>query len=64
MTPDERARLMYLLGEIVLNLRSRLFEIENLHARQSDADVTALQERLRHGDNDPMSININEGDPQ
>lgn len=47
MTRSERALLMKLAEEIVLNLRSRLTEIENLHPRESALAIATFQERLR-----------------
>lgn len=48
MTRYERALLLGVAEEIVLNLRSRLTEIENLHPRESALGIATFQERLRH----------------
>jgi len=48
MNRYERALLLGLAEEIVLHLRSRLAEIENLHPRESALGIATFQERLRH----------------
>jgi hypothetical protein len=37
-----------LADEIILHLRTRLAEIENLHPRESALGIATFQERLRH----------------
>jgi threonine synthase len=46
MTKFERALLWGLAEEIVLQLRSRLAEIEQLHPRESALGIATFQERL------------------
>ena len=46
MNRYERALLLGLAEEIVLHLRSRLAEIENLHPRESALGIATFQERL------------------
>ena len=46
MTKLERALLWGLAEEIVLQLRSRLAEIEQLHPRESALGIATFQERL------------------
>lgn len=48
MTKYERALLMGLADEIILQLRNRLAEIENLHPRESALAVATFRERLRN----------------
>ena len=48
MTKSERALLLSLAEEIILHLRNRLAEIENLHPRESALGIATFQERLRH----------------
>jgi len=48
MTRYERALLLGLADEIILHLRTRLAEIENLHPRESALGIATFQERLRH----------------
>ncbi len=48
MTKYERALLLGLADEIILHLRTRLAEIENLHPRESALGIATFQERLRH----------------
>ncbi len=48
MTRYERALLLGLADEIILHLRTRLTEIENLHPRESALGIATFQERLRH----------------
>jgi len=48
MTRSERALLLSLAEEIILHLRNRLAEIENLHPRESALGIATFQERLRH----------------
>jgi len=47
MTRYERALLLGLTEEIILHLRTRLTEIENLHPRESALGIATFQERLR-----------------
>jgi hypothetical protein len=46
MTKLERALLLGLAEEIVLQLRSRLAEIEELHPRESALGIATFQERM------------------
>ena len=46
MTNYERALLLGLAEEIVLQLRARLAEIEQLHPRESALGIATFQERL------------------
>jgi len=46
MTRYERALLLGLAEEIILHLRTRLAEIENLHPRESALGIATFQERL------------------
>jgi hypothetical protein len=46
MTKFERALLLGLTEEIVLQLRTRLAEIEQLHPRESAIGIATFQERL------------------
>ena len=46
MTKPERALLLGLAEEIVLQLRSRLAEIEELHPRESALGIATFQERM------------------
>ena len=48
MNQYERALLMGLAEEVILHLRTRLAEIENLHPRESAVGIATFQERLRH----------------
>ncbi|MEE9912719.1 MAG: hypothetical protein K4571_13480 [Deltaproteobacteria bacterium] len=48
MTRYERALLLGMAEEIVLQLRNRLTEIENLHPRESALGIATFQDRLRH----------------
>ena len=48
MTSYERALLLGLAEEVILNLRTRLAEIENLHPRESALGIATFQERLRN----------------
>jgi len=48
MTKYERALLMGLAEEMILQLRNRLAEIESLHPRESALAVATFQERRRH----------------
>jgi hypothetical protein len=48
MTRYERALLLGLAEEIILQLRNRLTEIENLHPRESVLGIATFQERLRN----------------
>jgi len=48
MTSYERALLLGLAEEIILHLRTRLAEIENLHPRESALGIATFQERLRN----------------
>lgn len=47
MTKYERALLLGLAEEVILHLRTRLAEIENLHPRESALGIATFQERLR-----------------
>ena len=46
MTKFERLLLMVLTEEIMLQLRSRITEIEELHPRESALGIATFQERL------------------
>lgn len=46
MTKYERALLMVLTEEVILQLRSRITEIEELHPRESALGIATFQERL------------------
>ncbi len=46
MTKFERSLLLVLAEEIILQLRSRLAEIEELHPRESALGIATFQERL------------------
>jgi hypothetical protein len=46
MTKLERALLLGLAEEIILQLRTRLKEIEQLHPRESVLGIATFQERL------------------
>ena len=46
MTKSERALLLGLSEEIILQLRSRLKEIEDLHPRESALVIATFRERL------------------
>ncbi len=46
MTKYERSLLLVLTEEIVLQLRSRIAEIEELHPRESALGIATFQERL------------------
>lgn len=48
MNQYERALLMGLAEEVILHLRTRLAEIENLHPRESAVGIATFQERLRN----------------
>ncbi|MHB8138800.1 MAG: hypothetical protein ACYDGO_10510 [Smithellaceae bacterium] len=48
MTRYESALLLGLAEEIILHLRNRLTEIENLHPRESALGIATFQERLHH----------------
>jgi len=48
MTRYERALLLGLAEEIILQLRNRLTEIENLHPRESSLGIATFQERLHN----------------
>ena len=48
MTRYERALLLGLAEEIILQLQNRLAEIENLHPRESALGIATFQERLRN----------------
>lgn len=48
MTRYERALLLGLAEEIILQLRNRLTEIENLHPRESALGIATFHERLRN----------------
>ncbi|MFO7568566.1 MAG: hypothetical protein R6W75_02120 [Smithellaceae bacterium] len=50
MTKYEHALLLAVAQEVVLQLRARLAEIENLHPRESALAIATFQERLRHID--------------
>jgi hypothetical protein len=46
MTKSERSLLLGLAEEIILQLRSRLAEIEELHPRESALGIATFRERL------------------
>jgi hypothetical protein len=46
MTKFERSLLLVLAEEIMLQLRSRLAEIDELHVRESALGIATFQERL------------------
>ena len=46
MTKFERSLLIVLAEEIILQLRSRLAEIDELHLRESVLGIATFQERL------------------
>jgi hypothetical protein len=46
MTKVERSLLLVLAEEIILQLRSRIAEIEELHPRESALGIATFQERL------------------
>jgi len=46
MTKSERSLLLVLAEEIILQLRSRLAEIEELHPRESSLGIATFQKRL------------------
>jgi hypothetical protein len=46
MTKLERALLLGLAEEMVLQLRSRIAEIEELHPRESALGIATFQERM------------------
>ncbi|PKN74580.1 MAG: hypothetical protein CVU52_06540 [Deltaproteobacteria bacterium HGW-Deltaproteobacteria-10] len=46
MTKFERSLLLVLTEEIMLQLRSRIAEIEELHPRESALGIATFQERL------------------
>jgi hypothetical protein len=46
MTKFERSLLIVLTEEIILQLRSRITEIEELHPRESALGIATFQERL------------------
>ncbi len=46
MNKFERSLLMVLTEEMVLQLRSRIAEIEELHPRESALGIATFQERL------------------
>jgi hypothetical protein len=46
MTKFERSLLLVLTEEIILQLRSRIAEIEELHPRESALGIATFQERL------------------
>lgn len=48
MTRYERALLLGLAEEMILQLRNRIAEIENLHPRQSALGIATFQERLHN----------------
>jgi hypothetical protein len=48
MNKYEHGLLLALAQEVVLQLRARLTEIENLHPRESALAIATFQERLRH----------------
>ncbi len=48
MTRQERALLLGVAHEIVLQLRARLSEIETLHPHESALAVATFRERMRH----------------
>ncbi len=47
MTNFERDLLLGLAEEIILQLKNRITEIENLHPRESALGIATFQERLR-----------------
>jgi hypothetical protein len=47
MTNFERDLLLGLAEEIILQLKNRIAEIENLHPRESALGIATFQERLR-----------------
>lgn len=51
MTRYERALLLGLAEEIILQLKSRMTEIENLHPRESALGIATFRERLRNIEN-------------
>jgi hypothetical protein len=46
MTKFEKTLLLVLAEEVILQLRSRLAEIEELHPRESALGIATFQERL------------------
>ena len=48
MNQYERALLLGLAEEVILHLRTRLTEIENLHPRESAVGIATFRERLRN----------------
>ncbi|PKN69267.1 MAG: hypothetical protein CVU54_11030 [Deltaproteobacteria bacterium HGW-Deltaproteobacteria-12] len=46
MTKFEKSLLLVLTEEIILQLRSRIAEIEELHPRESALGIATFQERL------------------
>ncbi len=48
MTRYERALLLGMAQEIILQLKSRMTEIENLHPRESALGIATFRERLRN----------------
>jgi hypothetical protein len=46
MTKSEKSLLLVLAEEIMLQLRSRIAEIEELHPRESALGIATFQERL------------------
>lgn len=46
MTRYERALLLGLAQEVILQLKSRMTEIENLHPRESALGIATFRERL------------------
>jgi F420-0:gamma-glutamyl ligase len=46
MTKFEKSLLLVLTEEIILQLRSRIAEIEELHPRESALAIATFQERL------------------
>jgi len=48
MNQYERALLLGLAEEVILHLRTRLTEIENLQPRESAVGIATFQERLRN----------------
>ena len=47
MTRQERALLLSVAQEVILQLRVRVSEIETLHPRESSIAVATFQDRLR-----------------
>ncbi|HQK99914.1 MAG TPA: hypothetical protein PK090_04020 [Smithellaceae bacterium] len=47
MTRQERALLLALAQEVILQLRAKVSEIETLHPRESSIAVATFQDRLR-----------------